>query len=110
MATLGSPADYPARVTYAQNLFAAGGIEPHVGSAETYRGTKVLVVLCSSDAVYAEKAETAARDLKASGAKRLYLAGRPGEQEAALKAAGVDEFIHAGVDALDVLGRALEAA
>ena len=68
------------------------------------------MVLCSSDAVYADEAEAAARALKAKGAKRLYLAGRPGELEAALKAAGVDEFIVAGADVLDVLGRALEAA
>lgn len=110
LATLGEPADYAARVAFVQNLFAAGGIEPHVGSAETYRGTKALVVLCSSDAVYAEEAQAAARDLKVRGTKRLYLAGKPGELEAVLTAAGVDEFIHAGVDALDVLGRALEAA
>lgn len=110
LATLGSVSDFSARVTFAQNLFAAGGIEPHVGAADTYRGTKNLVVLCSSDARYAEEAADAARALKAKGAKRVYLAGRPGELEAALKEAGVDEFIYVGVDVLDVLTRALEAA
>jgi methylmalonyl-CoA mutase len=110
LATLGSASDYAARVTFAQNLFAAGGIEPHVGSAQTYRGTKNLVVLCSSDAVYAAEAADAVRALKAAGARRLYLAGRPGDLEAALREAGVDEFVYVGVDVIDVLTRALEAA
>jgi methylmalonyl-CoA mutase len=110
LATLGGPSDYSARVTFAQNLFATGGIEPHVGSAQTYRGTKKLVVLCSSDARYAEEAIAAARALKAGGAAHLYLAGRPGDLEAALREAGVDEFIFAGQDVIEVLTRALEAA
>lgn len=110
LATLGTPSDYSARVSFAQNLFAAGGIEPHIGSADTYRGTKRLVVLCSSDAKYAEEAVAAAQALKAGGAHRLYLAGRPGDLEGALRDAGVDEFISVGVDVIDVLTRALEAA
>jgi methylmalonyl-CoA mutase len=110
LATLGGPSDYSARVTFAQNLFAAGGIEPHIGSAETYRGTKKLVVLCSSDLRYAEEAVGAAKALKAAGAQHLYLAGRPGDLEASLRDAGVDEFIFSGQDAIDVLTRALEAA
>jgi len=110
LATLGGPSDYAGRVGFAQNLFAAGGIEPHVGSAETYRGTKNLVVLCSSDAKYAEEGAAAVKALKAAGAKRVYLAGRPGELEESLRAAGVDECIFAGSDAIDVLTRALEAA
>ncbi|CAN5343772.1 methylmalonyl-CoA mutase subunit beta [soil metagenome] len=110
LATLGEVSDYAARVAFAQNLFASGGIEPHVGSADTYRGTKNLVALCSSDAQYAAHAADAVRALKAKGAQHVYLAGRPGELEAALKEAGVDEFIFAGCDAIDVLSRALEAA
>lgn len=110
LATLGGPSDYAARVTFAQNLFAAGGLEPHVGPADTYRGTKNLVVLCSSDALYAEQAVAAAKALKAKGAKHLYLAGRPGDLEAALGEAGVDEFISVGVDLIEILTRALEAA
>ena len=41
--------------------------------------------------------------LQAAGAKHIYLAGRPGEQEAALRAAGVGDFIFAGGDALAML-------
>ena len=36
-------------------------------------------------------------------AKHIYLAGRPGEQETALRAAGVGDFIFAGGDALAML-------
>ena len=40
--------------------------------------------------------------------KRVYLAGRPGDDEDDLRASGVDEFIHVGVDLVDVLSRALD--
>ena len=40
----------------------------------------------------------------------IIVAGRPGELETALREAGVDEFIFAGADVIDVLTRALEAA
>jgi methylmalonyl-CoA mutase len=65
-----------------------------------------LVCLCSSDKVYAGQAAAVAKALQAAGAKHIYLAGRPGEQEAALRAAGVNEFIFAGGDALTVLQEA----
>ena len=62
-----------------------------------------LACLCSSDKVYAEHAAAAAKALQAAGARHIYLAGRPGEQEAALRAAGVNDFIFAGGDALSML-------
>ena len=77
---------------------------------EAYRGTKKLVVLCSSDARYTEEAAAAAKALKAAGAQQVWLAGRPGDLEAPLRAAGVDEFVYVGQDVIDVLTRALEAA
>jgi methylmalonyl-CoA mutase len=65
-----------------------------------------LACLCSQDKIYAGQAITAAKALQASGAKHIYLAGRPGEHEAALKAAGVHHFIFAGGDALATLQEA----
>jgi methylmalonyl-CoA mutase len=62
-----------------------------------------LACLCSSDKIYAGQAIAAAKALQASGAKHIYLAGRPGELEATLKAAGVNHFIFAGGDALAAL-------
>ena len=62
-----------------------------------------LACLCSSDKVYAGHAAAAAKALQAAGAKHIYLAGRANEQEAMLRAAGVNDFIFAGGDALTVL-------
>ena len=59
-----------------------------------------LAVICSSDAVYTDRAAATATALRAAGASRIYLAGAPGERREELLAAGVDEFIHVGVDVL----------
>ncbi len=48
-------------------------------------------------------AEAAAKALKQAGATRVLLAGRPGEAEPALRAAGVDGFLFAGQDAVATL-------
>ncbi|HEY4774086.1 MAG TPA: hypothetical protein VIH40_04635, partial [Xanthobacteraceae bacterium] len=61
-----------------------------------------LACICSSDAVYAREAVAAAEALRRAGA-HIYLAGRPGEREAALKTAGVASFIYAGCDMLATL-------
>jgi len=65
-----------------------------------------LACLCSSDKVYAGQAAAAAGALQAAGARHIYLAGRPREPEAALRAAGVNDFVFAGGDALTVLREA----
>ncbi|WP_347276657.1 methylmalonyl-CoA mutase family protein [Caulobacter segnis] len=108
LATLGAPTDYTARLTFARNLFAAGGVAAEVGTMDEYDPAKAaLAILCSSDEKYAEEAGRAAKTLKAAGVKHLYLAGKPGDLERELKADGVDEFVFAGMDAVAVLDRAL---
>jgi methylmalonyl-CoA mutase len=62
-----------------------------------------LACLCSSDAVYASEAAAVASALRGAGATHIYLAGRPGELEPALRAAGVGTFIHVGCDLLATL-------
>ena len=62
-----------------------------------------LACVCSSDKVYAQQAAGAAHALQKAGAKHTYLAGRPGDLETALKAAGVGSFIFAGSNSLTVL-------
>jgi methylmalonyl-CoA mutase len=59
--------------------------------------------VCSSDALYASHAEAAAAALKAAGARRVVLAGRPGDRKAAYESAGVDDFVYAGCDAVAAL-------
>ncbi len=116
LANLGAPADFSARATFAGNFFEAGGIEPVGGEsldlpalAAAYKtsGT-VLVCLCSADKIYETEAPAAALALKAAGARHICLAGRPGEREAALRAAGVQSFIYEGCDALATLESAYD--
>ncbi|MFI1963295.1 methylmalonyl-CoA mutase family protein [Streptomyces pathocidini] len=114
LAALGPAAAHTARATFAANLFQAGGIEPVTAEPgrtleETYADSGAAAAcLCSSDSVYAEEAEAAASALKAAGAPRVYLAGRPGERREAYERAGVDAFVFAGADAVAVLTAALD--
>jgi len=119
LANLGALAQFTARASFAKNFFEAGGIESVGGegdgtglaAAYTSAGTP-LACLCSSDKVYEKDAAAAAEALKAAGARHIYLAGRPGEREAALRIAGVQSFIYEGCDVLatlvaayDILGK-----
>ncbi len=115
LANLGTPADFTARATFAKSFFETGGIEaidtegftdPAVLAAVFRTSGAALACLCSQDKVYAGQATAAAKALQAAGAKHIYLAGRAGEQEAALRAAGVNDFVFAGGDALTVLQEA----
>ena len=115
LANLGRPADFTARATFAKSFFEAGGIEaidtegftdPAALAAALRTSGAALACLCSSDKVYAGQAIAAAKALQAAGAKHIYLAGRAGEQETALRAAGVNDFVFAGGDALTVLQQA----
>ncbi|MFC9281752.1 methylmalonyl-CoA mutase family protein [Streptomyces collinus] len=101
LATLGPAAAYTARSTFAANLFQAGGIEPVTGSAFEDSGA-TEAVLCSSDDLYAEQAAQAAESLRAAGARHVFLAGRPAAY------AGVDSYVFAGCDAVDVLSATLD--
>jgi methylmalonyl-CoA mutase len=115
LANLGTPADFTARATFAKSFFETGGIEaiasegladPAAISAAFKASGATLACLCSSDKVYADRAANAAKALQAADAKHIYLAGRAGKQEAALRAAGVNDFIFAGGDALTILREA----
>jgi methylmalonyl-CoA mutase len=119
LATLGPIADFAPRAGFAKNLFEAGGLAAASGEGFAADGATDLVALvaayktsgswlaclCGSDASYASEAPAAAEALTAAGAT-VWLAGRPGESEAALNKAGVTSFIYAGCDALDALRRA----
>jgi methylmalonyl-CoA mutase len=111
LANLGRLSDFAARAGFAKNFFEAGGIEAVTNDGFASRDEMVaafkssgarLACLCASDAVYASEAVAAAHALAAAGA-RLTLAGRPGEQEQALRSAGIDAFIFAGCDMLAAL-------
>jgi methylmalonyl-CoA mutase len=111
LAALGTEAEFTPRSTFAKNFFEAAGIEVIGGAivetpalAAAFKASGVaLACLCSSDKVYEREAAATAQALKAAGARHIYLAGRPREQEGALKAAGVQSFIYEGCDALATL-------
>ncbi len=113
LAALGSPADFNAHMTFAKNFFEAGGVEaisgPSPDLAAMFRSSgTVLACLCSSDKIYEREGAAAAAALKTAGARHVYLAGRPGERTAELRAAGVQSFIHDGCDVLATLHAAYD--
>jgi methylmalonyl-CoA mutase len=119
LANLGTAAEFTARATFARSFFETGGIEAVASEgfgdpaalAMAFKASgAALVCLCSSDKVYAEHARSAAEALQAAKAKHIYLAGRAGAQEPALRAAGVSDFIFAGSDALGILQEACRLA
>jgi methylmalonyl-CoA mutase len=114
-ANLGTPAEFTARAAFAKSFFEAGGIEAietagftdPAALAKAFKASgAALACLCSSDKVYAAQAAAAAKALQDAGARHIYLAGRPGELEAALRTAGVNDFIFAGGDAVATLQQA----
>lgn len=115
VANVGRVADFTARATFAKNFFEAGGIEAVMGAGgddaaaitKDFKASQApFAVIASTDAVYADKAAPLAKALKDAGAATVYLAGRGGEAENALKASGVDDFIYMGCDVLAVLSAA----
>ncbi len=103
LAALGSQAAFTARVTFATNLFAVGGIATVTGPPEDFAASGCAIAcLCSADPIYRDDGEAAASALRDAGATRIYLAGR------GLDLAGVDEEVGMGSNVLDVVTRALD--
>jgi methylmalonyl-CoA mutase len=105
LATLGPLAAYTARAGFARNLLQAGGIEaPEAGPTDSAddvaatfaRAGTPVAVLCSTDALYAERAEEAVAALRAAGARYVLLAGKA-------ELPGIDGHLSAGGDALAVI-------
>ncbi|MBI3704934.1 MAG: methylmalonyl-CoA mutase, partial [Rhizobiales bacterium] len=111
LANLGKVADFTARAMFAKNFYEAGGIEALSNDGFEDRATMIaafkasgakLACLCSTDKVYEMQAGDAAQALAAAGAT-VHLAGRPGENEADWRQAGVKTFIFVGCDVLSTL-------
>jgi methylmalonyl-CoA mutase len=111
LANLGDHAAFAARAAFAKNLFEAGGILAPMNNGFATLGDVVaafrasdarLACLCSSDALYTERATETAAALKAAGARAVWLAGKP-EVAAGVS---IDGFVFAGCDALAALGAA----
>ena len=103
LATIGPASAFTGRSSFAANLFQAGGLETVTGPAEGFAASGATVAcLCSSDPLYAEQAEPVAAGLRAAGAQRVLLAGKPGLW------AGVDGYVFAGCDAVATLTSLLD--
>ncbi len=112
LAALGPESKHRRRVQFMRERLEIGGFEtvtdgeaatPAEAVARLKASGAPLVCLCAADETYAEQAAAFARALHASGAHGVALAGRPGEFEPAWRAAGVDQFIFAGGDAVAAL-------
>ena len=112
LASMGEIAQHNVRTTWIKNYLAAGGIATLISDGYKTAGDAAAAFktsgasaacICSADAVNAALAEPTARALKSAGARLVLMAGKPGETEAALRSAGVDQFLSAGADATAVL-------
>ncbi|MFA5955632.1 methylmalonyl-CoA mutase family protein [Hyphomicrobium sp.] len=112
LASMGEIVDHNVRTTWTKNYLAAGGIAALISdgyktpedAVEAFRKSGASAAcICSSDAINSALAAPTATALKAAGAALVLMAGRPGDSEAALKAAGVDQFLFAGADAVATL-------
>jgi methylmalonyl-CoA mutase len=100
LATIGPVARHTARASFAGNLFQAGGLETPSGdglAGFAEAGTAVACI-CGTDKDYATEAAGLAKELREAGATQVWLAGKPD-----LAVDGVDGYVFAGCDALDVL-------
>ena len=111
LANLGELSEFTAPATFAKNFYEAGGIEAL--SNDGFKDQAVMIAafkasgaklacLCSSDKVYEAGATDAAQALTAAGAT-VHLAGRPGENEAQWRQAGVKSFVFMGCDVVSTL-------
>ncbi len=106
----GNPAWMTARATFAGNFFACAGYEivDHSPFKQIEDGIQFassgdfdIVVLCSSNEVYAETAPAAHKAL--SGKSLLVIAGYPEENMEELREAGLEHFIHRNSNVLQTL-------
>lgn len=110
--TLGPLAKHAARETYAQNLFAAGGVATVSVPFEAGTGLELplgvkVVCVCGTDADYDDLIEQIGPAARQAGAVRVLVAGKPGARADKDAAAGVDKHIYVGCDALAVLEQTL---
>ena len=108
--TYGNLAMRKARAGFAQNFFGCAGYEimdnagfktPEEGANAALAAKADIVVLCSSDEEYPELVNGACAVLK--GKANITLAGHPGDNLEAFKAAGVSEFIHVRSNLIETL-------
>ncbi|MDQ3036820.1 MAG: hypothetical protein M3Y87_30785, partial [Myxococcota bacterium] len=110
--TVALPGCPEARIDFARDAVAIAC--PRVERLEADPGVALgdasIVILCAADIDFGTALPDAARALKAAGAKAIAVAGKPGAHEQALRAAGVDAFVHVGADVVAALETLLDRA
>lgn len=111
---LGPLAEHNVRTTFAANLLASGGVQTvdpgtvsadGVADAVRAAGAPAAVVLCGTDARYAEEASAVVAAARAAGVSHVYLAGQP--KAVADAPEQPDEFLTATIDAISALSTLL---
>ncbi len=115
---VGPRAEHNVRTTFAANLLASGGIATvnpgtvdaaGVAQALSDAGGPVAVVICGTDARYAEEVSDVVEAARAAGASHVYLAG-PAKAlgESTVDASATpDEYLTAKIDAIEALSTLL---
>lgn len=103
LAAIGTPARATARINFAANIFAVGGVASLIGEggmdidaiAKAFKesGAKIACI-CGADGDYDTSAFALAQGLRDAGAIHVTLAGKPREIDA------IDSYCYAGCDAL----------
>jgi methylmalonyl-CoA mutase len=118
LANLGAIPSHKARSTWTQNLLGAAGIEalsndgfddPRALGAAWKESSAALAVVCGSDKDYEAMLQPAVAALKQAGCPIVLVAGKPGDEAAALREAGVSDFVFVGADVLGVMTRVLDS-
>ncbi|GAB7070742.1 methylmalonyl-CoA mutase small subunit [Mycolicibacterium hodleri] len=111
---VGPLAEHNVRTSFAANLLASGGVETvnpgtvsaaGVAQAVTEAGEPAAVVICGTDARYAEEASEVVRAARDAGVAHVYLAGPATAVADATDPP--DEYLTAKIDAIDALSTLL---
>jgi methylmalonyl-CoA mutase len=112
---VGPLAEHNIRTTFAANLLASGGVETvnpgtvnaaGVAQAVSDAGGPAAVVICGTDARYADEASDVVEAARAAGVSHVYLAGPA--KAVADAASRPDEYLTAKIDAIAALSTLLD--
>lgn len=101
LVVLGERAAVEARVAFARELIEVGAMEV-VDAPPTGEVTARVALIAAPDALFATEVAACVSALHGRGVA-VWVAGRPGAHEAALRAAGVHGFVFVGADVVDAL-------
>ena len=116
LAPLGPLAKHNIRTGFTTNLLASGGIQadnpgqvtPDDENFATQFKDAPIVVVCGTDAEYAENAGSAIDALRAAGVKKVLLAGAPKAVENLDDSSKPDDYLNMKIDAVSTLSGLLD--